>query len=158
MRLEVVRQRSGVTLPKAAWQRHVAPIILQEVWNFFFAFIFQLPGWALMAPSCFEDLEASLSNYLQPLTSTLSTVARWLLIGLPGVSPNSRILAEMWLLPQKVVRLKADQLYWWLRPCQGTGGSGRPVCFVEYLGVCFRQGVQSVGLSVQLQASMHLSK
>jgi len=28
-----------------------------------------------------------------------------------------RILAEMWLLSWKVVRLKPDQPYWWLRPC-----------------------------------------
>jgi len=65
-----------------------------------------------MAPLCFEDLEASLSNYLQPSTFTLTTVSRWLLTSLPGVQSNLRILAEMWLLPRKVVQLKLNQLYW----------------------------------------------
>jgi len=57
MRFEVVWQQKEA---KAASQRRVAPIILHKVWKIFFAFIFELPGWALMAPLCFEDLEASL--------------------------------------------------------------------------------------------------
>ena len=52
--------------------------------------MFGLPGWALVAPSW---LEASLSNYLQPLISTLSTVATWPYTGLPGALSNH----EYWL-------------------------------------------------------------
>ena len=47
----------------------------------------------------------------------LSTVATWLPTSLPGALPNLWILAEMWLLPWKVVWLKLDQPYWWLWPC-----------------------------------------
>jgi len=36
---------------------------------------------------CFEDYEASLSNYLQPSISTLSTVTTWPYTGLPGMPP-----------------------------------------------------------------------
>ena len=56
-----------------------------EVHSFdFFTFIFELSGWALVAPSCIEDYKALLSNYLQPLISTLSTITTWLPTGLLG--------------------------------------------------------------------------
>ena len=42
-------------LPKAAAQRRVAPISPREVRKIFFAFIFQLSGWALVAPLCFAQ-------------------------------------------------------------------------------------------------------
>jgi len=61
-------------------------ILSCEVWKKFFAFIFQLSGWALMTPSRFEDKEASLSNYW---SRALSTVAMWLPTGLLGALPNS---------------------------------------------------------------------
>ena len=74
----------------------------------------------------------SLSNYLHPSISTLSAVATWPYTGLPGTPPNSRILAEMWLLPWKVVRL---QPYWWLQPCWVTHSSSR-LTPIGHIGHC----------------------
>ena len=42
-------------LPKAAAQRRVVLISPRKARKFFFAFIFQLSGWALVAPSCFAQ-------------------------------------------------------------------------------------------------------
>ena len=69
MRFEVVWLQQGVTLLKAVAQRHVVLIIPHEAWEKF-TFIFELSGWALVTPSCFEDQEESLSNYLKPSTSS----------------------------------------------------------------------------------------
>ena len=60
-----------------------------------------------------------LSNYLQPLISTPSTITTWLPTGLQDVPLNLR------LLPRKEVRLKPSQLYWWLWSCiQNISGKG----------------------------------
>jgi len=61
-------------------------------------------------------MHVAFKTYLHPSISTLSTVATRPYTGLPGVPLNSRILAEMWLLSQKVEGLKLDQPY--------TGGYG----------------------------------
>ena len=60
------------------------------VYVLFFAFILSYQE----GPSCFEDLEVLLSNYLQPLISTLSTVPTWPYTGLPGAPPNYVVVAS----------------------------------------------------------------
>jgi len=75
-----------------------------------FTFIFELSGWT---PSCLENKEASLSNYLKPLISSSVNCGHMAANQSAGCAARFMNIGRklMWLLPQKVVglTLKPDQ-------------------------------------------------
>ena len=78
-----------------------------------------------MTPSCFEDKEASLSNYLKPGHRSL-TVATWLLTSLLDAPPN---VGRNVVVASKSGQLKPDQPNRWLWLC--------PSLFVNILQIHF---------------------
>ena len=93
---------------RGQWERHRA----REAQKRIFTFIFELSGWALVTPSCFlKTRKRCFQTVWSHWSLALST---WLQTGLLG---TPRTLAEMRLLPRKVVGLKPDQPDWWLWPC-----------------------------------------
>ena len=66
--------------------------------------IIKLSGWGLVAPSCFEDY--GFQTIWSHWSLALSTVTTWLPTSLLGMTPNSRISAEICLLPRKMVGLE----------------------------------------------------
>ena len=84
---------------------------------------FQLSGWALVALSYFEDYQASLSNYLKPL---MSTVAMWL--------PTGRV-AEFVNIGRNVFFASKSEGWCALSPIAGTGSRHEYITITqEYKG------------------------